>query len=360
MFALKDFFSYVPLTEMVTRVMGGIPRVLPDPFYSLTRPVLGDRYRRTTFRGTRQLARTARYGSPPRNRARVGRGTQDMVMLHTIEQMQASHELLMLLRKFDDYVAQSMARDLIRQDAEEFGRLFDNLRVAAITSPLALGHIYLDSDGNLLTSSAGADLDIDYGIPATNTGQVNGIIAESWDDPDTDIPTQINNLKTYALQKTGYKIEHAFYGKNVAGYLARNNSFQRYLSRNPEKNQQYVNSGQIPAGVLDLTWHPVQDAFFADANNTVTELFPADQVTFYPKIDRQTYELVEGGYPVPKEFAVGGSIEDVISKGIDYVHGVFKFAYMMPGLLQINMAQGDTFLPDHKVPESIFLADVAF
>lgn len=365
MYSLQQFFSYVPLTEMVVRVLGGIPRVLPEGFFNLTRDIPGDRFRRTTFRGTRQLARVSKYGSPPRNRQRVGRGTEDRIMLHTIEQIQASHELLMLIRKWDDYLAQQMARDLIAQDAVEFGRLTDNLRVAAVTASLAYGKLWFDSNGNLQTSSSGADLELDYGVPAANQGQIArgpsgaDLITDSWDDPSSDIPTMVNNIKTAARQLNGYELKYAFYTKNVAGYLARNDSFQRYLSRNPQMNQQYVTSGQIPAGVLDLTWVPVQDAFFDTTSDVVTEIFPADQVTFYPEISRQTYELMQGGYPVPKNFAVAQDLEGVVSQ-LDYVFGVFKYAYMMPGHMQINMAQGDTFLPDHKIPESIFLADVAF
>lgn len=361
MLSPQDLFSYVPLTEMVTRVMGGIPKVLPEQFFSSTRDVPGDRYRRATFRGTRQLSRVSRYGSPPRNTQRVGRGMQDLVMLHTIEQIQVSHELLMLLRKFDDYTAQQMARDLLQQDATEFARRMDNLEVAAVTASLAYGKLWFDADGNLQTSNAGADLEIDYGIPAENKGAINpgsgAIISASWATASTDIPTQILNLKTYARQKTGYEIKYAFYGKNVAGYLANNEKFKYYLARNPGLGQKYLDTGTIPDGVLGLTWIPVQDSFFADGSNAIVEIFPEDQVTFYPEINETTYQLMRGGYPVPKSFATAPTLEGITSQ-MDYVYGPFRYGYMMPGQLQINMAQGNTFLPDHKIPESIFIADV--
>lgn len=363
MFSLQQFFSYVPLTETVVRVMGGIPRVLPEGFYNLTRDIPGDRFRRATFRGTRKLAKVGKYGAPPRNVERVGRGMEDRVMLHTVEQIQASHELLMTLRKWDDYMQQQLARDLIREDTAEFARRQDNLRVAGITASLAYGKIWVDADGDLQLTSAGADLELDYLIPDTNRNQVNlgegDLITDSWDDPEADIPTMVNNLRSRLRMVNGYEIKHAFYTKNVAGCLARNNSFQKYLSRNPQRNQQYVNTGQIPDGVLDLTWIPVQDAFFDDENGTTTQIFPAGQVTFYPEVSRTTYELVQGGYPVPKEFVTAASL-DALVNSVDYVYGPFQFAYMMPGLLQMNMVRGDTFLPDHKIPASVVLAEVIF
>lgn len=361
--ALESVFSYVPLTEMVTRVMGGIPKVLPEAFYSGTRDIPGDRFRRTTFRGTRQLAKVSRYGAPPRNTQRVAHGMQDLVMLHSIEQVQVSSELLQLIRKWDTYEAQQMARDLLKQDAEEFGRRGENLRTAAIQASLAFGKLWFDTSGNLQLTSASADLEIDYRVPTTNTAQVNpgsgDIITESWDDPEANIPTMVLNLKSRAVQLTGYPMKYAFMGKNVPGYLATNLSFQKYLSRNPAANQKYIDTGTVPDGTLGLTWVPVQDAFFADSSDAITEIFPADQVTFYPEINRTTYELAQGGYPVPKNFAVAASLEGIVEQ-MEYVYGPFKYAYMMPGHMQINMAQGDTFLPDHKIPESIFLVDVAF
>lgn len=358
--ALSEIFQYVPLTEMVTRVMGGIPKVLPEGFYTLTRDIPGDRFRRTACRGTRQLARVSRYGSPPRNTKRVSHGMQDLVMLHQIEQVQASAELLQLIRKWDTYEAQQVARDLLQQDAIEFGSRGENLRTAAIQASLAYGKLWFDSEGNLLTSAGSADLEIDYRVPSTNTGQINpgsgALITASWATDTTPIPDNVLNIKSYARQKTGYELEYAFMGKNVPGYLARNASFREYLSRNPTINQRYVDTGVIPDGVLGLKWVPVQDAFFADSSDAITEIFPADQVTFYPKIDRTTYELAQGGYPVPKSFAVASSLEE-IAEMMEYVYGMFKYAYMMPGHMQINMAQGDTFLPDHKIPEAIFIAD---
>ena len=361
--SVQDLFSYVPLTEMVTRVMGGIPKVLPEAFYTRTRDVPGDRYRRVTFRGTRQVSRVSKYGSPPRNVQRVGRGQQDLVMVHSIEQIQVSHELLMLLRKWDDYTAQVMARDLLQQDATEFARRLDNLRVAVVTASLAYGKVWFDAAGNLLTTSSGADLEIDYGVPSTNTGQVDpgsgAIISASWANSATDIPTQVNNLKTYARQKTGYELKYAFYGKNVAGYLANNEKFRYYLARQPVLNQQFLDRGMIPNGVLDLTWVPVQDAFFADSSDAIKELFPADQVSFYPEINDATYALMQGGYPVPKSFGTAPTLEGLVAQ-MDYAYGPFRYGYMMPNQVQINLAQGDTFLPDHKVPDAMFIVDTAF
>jgi hypothetical protein len=59
---------------------------------------------------------------------------------------------------------------------------------------------------------------------------------------------------------------------------------------------------------------------------------------------------------VPKSFAVASSLEEIAAM-MEYVYGMFKYAYMMPGHMQINMAQGDTFLPDIKIPEAVVLAD---
>lgn len=355
-YSLESLFAYVPLTEMVQRVKGGLPRVLPAAFYTQTRDIPGDRFRRATFRGTRNVARVSRYGSPPRKTQRVSRGMQEFVMLHSIEEVQAGPELMGLVRKWADYENQVLAKDLLQQDAIEFARRFDNLETASIQAALAYGKLWFDSDGNLQTSSSGADLELDYGIPSGNTGTVGGIIAASWATTSTNIVNHVKNLKTKAVQETGYPLRHVFYGKNVAGYLAANDSFKEYLARHQQFREAFVSGGEIMSGVLDLEWHPVQDAFFVDENDAVQEIFPADQATFYPELSRATYELLRGGYPVPKSFAVGNTLEDVATQ-VDYVYGPFSYAYAMPGTLQIEMVKGTTFLPDLKVPEAVYLVD---
>jgi hypothetical protein len=251
-----------------------------------------------------------------------------------------------------------MAREEINRQTEEFAQRMVNLEIASVTSLVSNGKIWFDADGNLLTSSSGADLEVDFGIPAGNRGDCGGIIAASWANTSTDIPTQVLNLKTKARQLSGYEIEYAFYGKNVTGYMARNTAFQQYLARNPQYNQNFVNTGEIATNTLGVKyWIPVQDAFFENDSGSIVEQFPADQITFMPKIDRSTYAMLRGSFPVPTEFRIGQTVQEVLGS-VTNVYGPFRYAVLDPSIpLGIKLTQGTTYLPRWKVPLSMMIAD---
>lgn len=357
-FSIEQLLGYVPLTAAVEQVKQGVPRVLPEAFYRRNPGdrVLGNKARLVNYKGTRKNARIAPYGAPPRQIVQLERSQQDVILLHTIENLPLTQELFLQLRELDNYVVQNMARTEINFQAMGAATRMTNLESSAVHVALANGKLWFDTDGNLLATSSGADLEIDYGIPAANKDQLGGIIGASWATTSTDIVTQVNRIKQQAVQQTGYPLVHALYGKNIAGYLTSNTSFQQYLARNTAFNQKWVDTGTIPGGVLDLNWIPVQNSFFEDSSGTVTEIFGADSVIFCPDINPMTWSVYEGSYPVPKSIQMAQDVEAMLGNfSVEY--GPFGFAMMNPPS-QIIGVYGDTFIPRFKVPEAFFLADV--
>lgn len=357
---ITDLLGYTVITEMVERVAAGIPKVLPDAFYANPKNVPGDRYRRITVRGTRKVAKTSQYGAPAKQVERIGVGGEEVVMIHSHEQISITDELLKVLRPLEaNDPAVLMFRDVLQLQTLNFSTRFENLRNATAHSALGNGHLWFDSDGNLLPTSSGAAVDVDYRIPAGNKGSVGGIIDGPWSTASTNLVNQLNNLKMYGRQLTGKRLTHAFYGKNVMGNMINNTSMQQYLARNPQYNTAILNdSTQIPNGLLDFQWHPVQDAFFESDSGTITEQFPADQITFTPDPGPDWWVLRQGGYPVPKRFGEAADLAALISgTGFEYQYGRFGYAWMVPGVIQGNMNMGDTFLYDITNPDAVFIVD---
>lgn len=357
---IEQVLGFVPLTAAVETVKAGIPRVLPDAFYRRNPGdrVYGDKANYIKYTGTRKTSRTAPYGSPPRQIVQLPRSSQPVKLLHTIEEIPFSQELFMALRRLDEYVVQKMAQDEIQYQATNAVTRHVNLETAAVHSVYANGYIWLDSDGNLLPSSSGADLTIDFGVGANNRNQLNGIISASWATTTTDIPKQVNRIKQQAVQTSGYPLKYALYGKNVMSYLMNNDYMKYYLARNPVMNQRWLDSGQIPDGLLDLTWVPAQNAFFEDQNDANQESFPADGVTFCPDITPMTATVFEGSYPVPKSIQITGDVVSALAN-VDMEYGAFGFGRLDAATLnRIIGVYGDTFLPALKVPDAFFFADV--
>jgi hypothetical protein len=328
---------------------------LPEQFWTITQNVIGDAGRYTVVKGTRRVARLAMYGSPSVKRALAGIEIKDVRLMHTFEHIDLDPLILDRLRGYTSYENDMGKEELDRQVAQ-FRAHFDNLRVATVTQMLAAGLIYFDGEGNLLPSSSGAVTTIDFQIPANNKNQLNGIIAASWATATTNIPAQINALKTRSLQDTGYPLEIAFYGKNILTYLTQNDYVVDYLSRNPTFAEKFISQNEIPQGLFGLRWIPVYHSFYEDANGTNREIFGADTVTFTPAIDATVYEMLQGSYRVPTTFAVASDARAAVNN-FKLVNGMFSYAAPQIDPPSVRLYAGDTFLPVWKVPGALFIAD---
>lgn len=351
--------NYVPLTTPVQQIMTDLPKVLPSQFYTQTKEVLGNKFRRFLMRGTRQTAKQSIYGAPPKAVAQTGIARQDVIMLHTIEQMVAGEEIIALFHQYEDYKVQLSAEEELERRAMDFAHRADNLRTATIHSAIANGYIWFDANNEILPTASGAVTTIDYQIPAGNRVAATA----TWATASNDIPTMVLNFLTSAMQNGyGRKPAYAICGKNVAGYLSNNTNFQQYLARNPSYNDFYKNTGLVADGVLGLKWVFAQDAYFERSDGTVPSQFPADQITFIPELTRDVYELKVGSFPVPKQFywiGQNGDASQFVKECFNNpTYGAFRYAYgqALP-VPQVWTVQGDTFYPDLPVPQSIWYYD---
>lgn len=361
-FDLDTVLGYAVLTAPVNKYMTLLPRVLPQQLYTQTNNVLGDRYRRITFRGTRKSSKRARYGAPPKLVQRTGFGSEDMVMIHSIESIEVGNpnELQKLYRGYDNYEAvQGITAEFDRQGADFAVRQM-NLVTTAIHSAIAYGKIGFDANDDITLNFGAAQEVVSLGIPAGN------ITAASvdWSDPTQNIVTWLQNFLSAARIATGWPLKYAICGKNVAGYIANNTAFREYL-KYTGNGEYYTQTGRIRDGVLDMTWVFAQDTYFEDGAGTYTEIFPADQITFLPELTPDFYQLQYGSYLVPKEFAFvnapmvsGQDIGQQLRDMLEQVYGPFRYAVgQMYPTPRLELTQGNTFIPDIKRPESMYIVD---
>lgn len=349
--------GYVYLTGVIQRIKTGIPDMLPAPFTSIKKQVLGNSGRYTRTFGVRTLAPRSEYGAAARKRALLGVEVQDVKLVHMFEQIEMDPLMLQTLRAYDSYDVQKMGIDEVNRQQAEFRQRFDNARLSMIYSMLANGAIYYDANGDMLPSSSGAQVTVDYGVSANNQNQLNGIITASWANANTDIPGQLRALKNRALQLTGYPLKYAFYGKNVPSYLTQNNYVLDYLSRNVSHAQKFLDQAELPDGLFGYTWVPVYTAFYEDATGTKNSFFGDDKVVFTPEINADVYELLEGSYQVPSSFNAVSNMSSALGS-LRTVHGQFSYAVPIHNPPTAQMFFGDTVIPVWKIPDAIFIADV--
>lgn len=353
---IEQLLGYVYLTGVIQRIQSGIPDVLPSAFNTVKKQILGNSGRYTITFGTRKVARRAEYGSAAIAQELLGIESRDVKLLHTLEKINMDPLLLQMLRSYDSYDLQKMGIDELNRQQAEFKQRFDNLRLASVYSMLSLGAIHFDRVGNLLPSSSGAAVSVDYGINANNQSQLNGIITESWALANTDIPSQLRALKQRAAQLTGYPLKYAFYGKNIPSYLTQNNYVLDYLARNPPVAQKFLDQAELPDNLFGYTWVPVYTAFYQDQDGSNQTFFGDDKVVFTPEINSTVYELMEGSYQVPSSFNATQNMASALSS-MKTVQGQFSYGVPIHDPPTVSMFSGDTFLPIWKIPDTLYIAD---
>lgn len=356
-YSLEQLLSYPYLTGIIEAVKTGVPDVLPEGFQAKGKQVMGNAGRYTQVSGTRNTAKRTEYGSPSVNRALSALSERDVKLHHGKENIVLNPLLYQTLRNYTDLNQQNMGRDEVERQLKQFKAVFDNARLSMVYSMLSLGTISWDSDGDLLPSTSGAAVTVDFGMAANHLNQLNGIIGASWATDTTDILGDIVAIKKQSVIDTGFQIECAFYGQNVAEYIASNTVSQNFMARNSSMNDRFLNTGQIPDGYAGIKkWHPVYEAFYVDADGTTREWFGGDVVVFTPAVSGDWFENMEGSYQVPKTFGPISASSPL--SAYETVYGMFAYAVPLDDPVTCKIIQGDTYLPILKNADAIFIADV--
>jgi hypothetical protein len=357
---LHRFLGQTYLMGLVEDVKTGIPKVLPDKFWTLKTSTKGDAGEYTRYSGTRQTLPRVEYGAPPVRVKLEAIGTFQVKLLHFNAEMQMKPADYQSLRKYDSREFMNRGKEEVDRQAALFFQKRDNTKVAAVHSMLSQGTISFNSAGDLLPTTSGAALTVDYGIGANNRNQLNSVLSASWATDTTNIPKDIEALQIRSLQQTGREITTAVYGASLPGYLAKNTYTKTWLERNPTMNAQWLNgSNVIPNGLFGLNWIPGGRTFYADQDGTTQTWFGADQVTFIPDLDSEVYEYVEGTYDVPTSTNV---FENISSVWASFAERLGDFMYALPVMkpLTAELIAGSTFLPVWKIPDAMYIADVTF
>src|SRR6185312_5018006 len=137
--SLESILGYVPLLEAIETVLKGLPTVLPPGFMNTTQKVLGNTARYIVYTGTRQTARLSQYGAPALKRNLRNIGSQDVVLLHSFEEIAFNPIVLQQLRQYENYDVQQMGKEEVGRQVGNFVELFANLRKAATMLMLVNG-----------------------------------------------------------------------------------------------------------------------------------------------------------------------------------------------------------------------------
>ena len=352
------------LIGLIQGVVSGVPdNLVPTGFFTTARACEGNRATYFKVNGTRQTARLVQYGSASQKRELRGISEVPITLLHTFEHENHPAAVYMNLINENNEQKQKLGMMTVSRQIRMFGDLFRNLRISSLYSALALGGIYFDAEGNLLSSSTGATLAVDFRIPAGNTGQLDvfgdgDLLTAKWSVATTDLFGQIKAVKDAAVKLTGYPLKYAFYGRNIPGYFAANTYFKEMMQGSPRLAEATAAS-ELPDPLAGLSWRSVSEAMFVDADGNLPAWFDADTVVFTPEPSPDWYEFLEGTYPVPRTSNLSQDAAEAM-RTMQEVAGPFSYAEITMDPPGVKHYAGDTFLPVIKVPSAIFIAKVVW
>lgn len=354
---IQDILGWKQLTGMIRETKSGIPDPLPAGFRSLRKNVIGDASSYIKRTGQRRTARQTMYGTEARNTVLKEVGSRDVKLIHFFESTTLPMLTYQTLRQPESYERQDMAEQEVNEQVAQFAQRFDNSEIAACQMVLNGGLIYFDGDGNLLPSSSGAVLTIDFGIPANNLNQLNGNISASWATTSTNIPRDLRNIRKQAISDHGYPLKYAFYGMKIPDYINANTLIQPFLIRQREMNRQVLESNDIPQGLMDFTWIPVYESFWEDQDGTNRFVFGDDTIIFTPEPDRNWWEIQDGSYLVPMTFDIVGA-DAAAANAFKMEFGRFSYGQAIRNPVTAQIFNGNTFMPILKNPNVVYAADV--
>jgi hypothetical protein len=186
------------------------------------------------FDHTRQLAslRAPEAGPKRVRRQRIGVGSG---YLHrSYEAMSVTYEQIASLRPLGSPIGtldKNGQSYVVKQIAYQTDR-FRNLREWILSRMFRGGYyITLDGDDHYVSDSSGT-IQVDFKHPSENRSQLAAgdaganIIDSPWNDPSTDIVTQILNLNKAAMRRTGLPIEEIWVNSTTIGQLVNNTTLQ--------------------------------------------------------------------------------------------------------------------------------------
>lgn len=349
--SFTQLFGVQLIDKEVVTPSGGLPFGLPAGFLNQTNPTDGNTVTYNIYGSCLDTAGEADYGGPAKRVKQQPKSQQSAILMHSIEEMAFSQNILNQIVGANGVNDEKGKREVLRQTGE-FIRRFMNRRKAMIMSALAYGKIYTDGE-RILPNSTGAVRTIDLQVPATNTGNCNGIIDVTWENSAAKIGTQVENLQAAAAAAGNPPLKFAAYAGSISDNIQGNALIAKLV-------QGGFGRADFTTGVISdmfgLTWYPVASQFIRDASGVAVNPF-AKKVVFHPEVTRDWYELREGSYVVGTGQTTAGTSEELLAQ-LAKNYGMFSYANWGGNPRTIVQTAGDTCLPIFYVPNAIYIATV--
>ncbi len=254
--------------------------------------------------------------------------------------------------------------------------MFRNAREFAVSRMLLGGFALKPAGGDQFrlceVDDADATMVNDYLIPAINKGDLDGIIDDTWDDPNTNVINQFLNLSKRMARTSGYSPSDVIVNSTTIAYLFDNTQLAQVrgtanrifdtFTKKPINQEDTMSSAMfsvIFGGMPWITFHVVNDGLSLgeiipnvtqqiDANN-FTLLVPEKKAIIIPPVDGVWCGYAQGVEPV-RETVMNTAPKEVTG------FGVWRTPAINPGRFDITAV--DNGLPCLFIPNAVHVATV--
>lgn len=352
------------LTNAINEIQTDIKINLPLGFFTESVRMVGDVGSYLKYTGSRKTAKLVNYGSPSLSRGKEGVKRRPVQLAHTFQNTDVNlidSQGLM----GPNGVVENIAVSEISRQLMDFKVQNVNLRKQAIASALVHFAVYFADDGDgyrLLPNSTGADLTVDFDVPAGQKGQLDilgggDIIDASWATASTDILFHLSEVRRQMILLGGWEPKTILHGKNIPKYLRDNTALNQFFIRNPVFNNAVL-SDDAPPGLSSYNWIDMSTGFIENGAGTAEVIIGDDEIVFLPDFGNEWYNLYIGSYVKPVN--LGNVSQDLMQALTNFsqVFGMFAYATQNNDPSGLRMYAGDTFLPVINAPKAVCRADV--
>jgi len=257
------------------------------------------------------------------------------------------------LKEFDSPSAQRQGRLEIARIMRKFKNRQTCQKEVIIAKAVTTGIVYANADGEILESSSGADLSADFGISSGNKTTVSGLITALFSEPDTDIPTILEQIRNRQKKNKMPAPTEIYVNRLNLQYLRNNDYFIEWDARNSGW-QDKVLAGEPIESLWGFNWHFNDDHYTAE-DGTEKPLIPLDVLVMTPPPDGPWVTYVNGPTIVPKSLEIVGTVEEAINN-TDLVYGEFAFASVLMPQTKIVGYMGDNYGFGFAEPDAVVIA----
>lgn len=363
---LMDFFAGPVMTELAQSptIKRAIPRFLPEALFtpSPTKPT-GIQVKWKSYSGNRKSAQLVHHGSSSKEREMPGSQWNYATAIGSKEHIVVDQDMIYALKSNIPYIQQQAKNEFTKRVAD-FQQEFTTLRTNVIASTVARGRIDWDSSGNVLTSTSGSAGNIDFGVTslttASNIPNISpNVTVGDWSNPATDIPLKLRTILDGFFFGTNYTPKYALYGKDIPSFFYGNTNMSTYLSRQPMLNQQFMDTNEVPKGLLDLDWFPAHKNYNVSDSGTLAPWFASNQISIIAEPDDTWYEFFEAGTAVPTGLMAPNSNLEAMLGSLQIVNGKFGYVEMSTDPVKLKAITGDYFLPAVKNGAVVWIITVS-